>query len=84
MGIIDKAIHRLYARTGITLIVLAALLLASTSLVQLFFARKGMREEAAMRAKSELEVTELEIEKVTSKVEVAAKNVIWTISNYLS
>ena len=84
MGIIDQAIRRLYARTGITLIVLAALLLASTSLVQLFFARKGMREEAAMRAKSELEVTELEIEKVTSKVEVAAKNVIWTISNYLS
>ena len=40
------------ARTGLLLILVAALTLAATSLIQSYFTQKGLQEEASRRAES--------------------------------
>lgn len=76
---ISKALRRLHVREGVALILVAAILLESIALVQWYFSRKGLLEEATHRAQSELEVNQLEIEKITGSVETVARNTAWTL-----
>ena len=71
MGAISRAARRFYARQGLLIVIIAALALEATSIIQYYFSRKGIREEAAMRAESELEATGLRITGVMDQVETA-------------
>ena len=56
------------------MIVVAALMLAATSVIQSYYARKGLLSEAEQRAQRELTITQLRIENVTGPVESALVN----------
>ena len=82
--VVPKSFRILFARQGLMLLVVAALLLEFTGLVQYFFAKKGLTEESVSRAESELEIARLQIEKITESVEVASGNTVWAIEDALS
>jgi len=63
------------------LILVAALTLEATSLLQNFFSRRGLMEEARMRAESQLEATRLQLMDATNQAESAVRNSIW-IANW--
>ena len=50
-----------FARGGLMLILIAALTLEATSIIQFYFSQKGIKEEARLRAESEMEATQLKI-----------------------
>ena len=62
---------------GIMLIVIAALTLEVTSLTQFYYSRKGMREEASLRAEGELESTKAKIMDIINQAEASVKNSVW-------
>lgn len=62
---------------GFMLIIIAAVTLEVTALVQYFFSRDGIRNEASQRAESELQAAELEIINVISEAEAAVRNSEW-------
>lgn len=65
------------AGAGLLLVIVAALTLEATSLLQNYFSRKGMMEEARLRAESLLETTRLQIVDATHQAEAAVRNSIW-------
>ena len=65
------------AWAGLLLVVVAALTLEATSLIQYYFSQRGIREEASMRAESELENTKLQIRDVIDQAEAAVRNSVW-------
>ena len=64
-------------RSSVIVIVLVALLIEATSVIQYWFASRGIREEVEHRAKTELKVKSMEIRNVMSTVEVATNNMVW-------
>ncbi|MBR4771151.1 MAG: SpoIIE family protein phosphatase [Bacteroidales bacterium] len=62
---------------GLLLIIVAALTLEATSLLQNYFSRKGLMEEAQLRAESLLETTRLQIADASHQAESAVRNSIW-------
>ena len=80
---IKDAFQRMYALQGLMLIVVAAVMLETTSLIQYYYTKKGLREEAIQRAESELAVKRLEIEKMTGSVEVSTDNTAWILEERL-
>ncbi|MBO7479547.1 MAG: SpoIIE family protein phosphatase [Bacteroidales bacterium] len=63
--------------TGVLLIAVAALTLEATSLLQNYFTREGLKEEAQARASGQLEATRLQIVDATHQAEAAVRNTIW-------
>ena len=59
------------------LIAVAALTLEATSLLQNYFTREGLKEEAQARASGQLEATRLQIVDATHQAEAAVRNTIW-------
>ena len=59
------------------MILVAATLLAATSLIQSYFAHQGLLLESERRAQRELTITQLRIEKVTESVETVVRNNSW-------
>ena len=57
----EKPLMKRSTRTAVMVVVVAALTLEATSLIQTFYAQRGLREEAAKRAESQLELTRNEI-----------------------
>ena len=66
------------------MILVAALLLAATSLIQYFYAHRGLTMEADQRVQRELTVSQLRIENVTRPVEIAVNNTAWMVEMNLS
>ena len=62
---------------AVMLVVAAALVLEVTGLVQYYYSRKGIREEADMRAESQLEATRNKIMDVIDVTETAVRNSVW-------
>ncbi len=62
---------------ALMLVVVAAVALEATALVQLFYSQKGLREEAKMRAESQLESTQFEIMDIIDQTEAAVRNSVW-------
>ena len=62
---------------ALLLVVTAALALEITGLVQFYYSRKGIREEADMRAESQLEATRNKIMDVIDVTESAVRNSVW-------
>ena len=72
-----KNVRKQSAGAGIMLIIVAALTLEATSLIQYYFSRRGIREEAVMRAESQLETTRIQIMDVVDQAEAAVRNSVW-------
>ena len=66
-------------KVGIAILVVAAVLLEATSLIQYWFARESIREEVVHRAQSELKVKSLTIQNALVAVEAAVKNMTWVV-----
>lgn len=76
--------QQLSRRSTIAVIACAALLIVGLWGFQYWSASKGIRLEVEQRAKAELKVKQLEIQKVLSSVEVAMQNMDWAIERGLS
>ena len=74
---LERTLIRKSARTGLLLVVVAALTLEATALIQFYFSQKGIREEASMRAEGELETTQYKIMNVIDQAEAAVRNSVW-------
>ena len=62
---------------AILVVIIAALTLEATALVQFFYAQRGLREEASRQAESQLEATNNKILSVVNQVETAVRNSVW-------
>ena len=65
------------ARAGLLLFLVALFTLEATSITQYLFSKKGMQEEATLRAKSQLETIEMQIMDVVDQAEAAVRNSVW-------
>ncbi|MBR5064270.1 MAG: SpoIIE family protein phosphatase [Bacteroidales bacterium] len=65
------------ARAGLLLFLVALLTLEGTSITQYLFSKKGMQEEATLRARSQLETIEMQIMDVVNQAEAAVRNSVW-------
>ena len=66
------------------MIMVAAVLLAATSIIQYYYAHRGLLMEAEQRAQRELTIEQLRIRNVTGPVESAVENTAWMAGMYLS
>ena len=66
-------------RSGLALLILAAVLIQVSGAVQYYFARNGIRNEVEHRAKTEMTMKHLEIQQMVSGVESAVENVRWLL-----
>ena len=71
------------ARSTLIILVIAAVLIETTAMVQYWFASKGIESGAQYRAETELKIASLHISKAMSEVEVAAQNMVWAIEGNL-
>ena len=62
---------------GLMLVIVAAVTLEATGLIQYYFTQKGIRKEATQRAESRLEVAKLKILDIVDQTEVAVHNSVW-------
>ena len=76
---INKTWRRLQTRGGVLVLLTAAILMEVGSAVQYYFARNGIRNEVRQRAASELQVKNLEIQQMVTRVETAVGNLHWAL-----
>ena len=76
---INKTWRKLQTRGGVLVLLTAAILMEVGSAVQYYFARNGIRNEVRQRAAFELQVKNLEIKQMLSRVETAAGNLHWVL-----
>ena len=81
---LEKSIKKRSAWTGVLLVLVAALTLEATGLIQYFFAIKGLREEAEKRTNSEMQLVSEGIENITYSVEKSVQSMSWNIGRDLS
>lgn len=74
---IDKSLLKQAARTGLLLVVIAALTLEVTGIVQYAFTQSGMKREASLRAESQMEATNVRIQDVINQAEASVRNSMW-------
>ena len=75
-----EKIRKLFSKSmwaGLLLVVVAALTLEATSLIQYRFSVKGLQEEASKRAETQLEATRNRIMDVIDQAESAVRNSVW-------
>lgn len=75
--VFDKSLVKQSALAGLLVVIIAALTLEATSVLQYYFSRKGIREEATLRAESQLENTKLRILNVIDQAETAVRGSEW-------
>lgn len=83
MARLKNTFQRMYATRGLMLLLVAALLLESIALIQYFYSKKALRDEANRRAENELTINRLEIEKLTGSVEASLQNTAWVLEDVL-
>ena len=72
-----KSVVRKSRGTGLLLVVVAAVTLEATMLVQYFSSQRLLRQEASLRAESELRATRNQILDVVDQAEAAVHNSVW-------
>ncbi len=77
VGSREKQFRKHSARTGVLLVLVAAVTLEATSIIQLYFAQRGMKQEASLRAETQLESTRNRIMDVVDQTETAVRNSEW-------
>lgn len=70
-------IEKKSARAGLILIFIATLTLEATSITQFLFSQDGIKNEASMRAESQMETTKAHIMDIINQAEAAVRNSIW-------
>ena len=73
----EKSLMRHSTRTAILVVAVAALTLEATSLIQTFYSKRGLQDEASKRAENQLEVTRNEIMDIIDQTETAVRNNVW-------
>ncbi len=68
------------ARQGLLVVIVAVITLEATAVLQYFYSRHILSEEATRRAEGQLAATELHIANVVDQVETAVRNSIWSVS----
>lgn len=81
---INKTWRKLQTRSGVLVLLTAAILMEVGSAVQYYFARNGIRNEVRQRAAFELQVKNLEIKQMLSRVETAAGNLHWVLEESIA
>ncbi len=81
---INKTWRKLRTRSGVLVLLTAAILMEVGSAVQYYFARNGIRDEVRQRAASEMQVKNLEIQQVVSRVETAVGNLHWALEQSIA
>ncbi|MBR1632688.1 MAG: SpoIIE family protein phosphatase [Bacteroidales bacterium] len=79
MSILSKLEKRRIALQGFMVVIAATVALEATSIVQYYYSRKGIQQEATRRAEGQLEATSLQITNVMDQVETAVRNNLWGI-----
>ena len=64
---------------ALKLVIVAAVTLEVTGLIQFYYSQKGIREEADLRAESQLETTRSKIMDVINQTESAVRNTAWVV-----
>ena len=83
MRLFNKKSDLLLLLRGLSVILTAAIALEATSLIQYYFSKKGIEEEATLRAQAELDNTSLKITGVMDQVETAIRNNLWSVRQEL-
>ena len=73
-----------YAFQALATVIVALATLEATSLVQYYFSRKSIYEEATRRAVGQLQTTNLEITDVLDQVETTVRNNVWPVRKTLA
>jgi sigma-B regulation protein RsbU (phosphoserine phosphatase) len=74
---INYSIFKRSTWAGLLLVLVAALTLEATSLIQFYFSQKELAKEATNRAETQLEVSKNKIMGVISQAEAAVRNSVW-------
>ena len=73
----DKTFLKQSAAAGLLLVIVAVITLEATALIQYYFSQKGIKEEATMRAESQLDATRNQIMDIVNQTEAAVRNNEW-------
>jgi len=73
-----------YVLQGLALVIVAMVTLEGTSLIQYFFSRDMMQEEATLRAQGRINTTNIQITNVMDQVETALDNNIWSVHTIMA
>ncbi len=73
----EYSIMRKSAWAGLLLVIVAAITLEATSLIQYYFSQRGIRQEATQKAESQLETTKLRVLSIVDQAESAVRNNLW-------
>ena len=73
----EKKVKSMSAGAGLLLVVVAAITLELTGLIQYYYSQRGIKEEASLRAQSELRSAENEIMGIVDLAEGAVRNNLW-------
>ena len=72
----ERLEHR-SAMAGLMVVIVAAVTLEATSLIQTYFSGQSLKKEASLRAQTQLESTKASIMDVVNQTESAVRNSIW-------
>ena len=72
-----KSVKGISIRGGLLVIFVAAATLAATTFLQIYYANKGIRQEASQHAASELSEARAQIMDIVNQAEAAVRNNIW-------
>lgn len=75
-----KKIKKWRPKTTFLIVVVAVVSLEATALVQYYFSNKGIKEEASLRAKGQLDATTAQIMDIVNQVESSVRNTEWIAS----
>lgn len=75
--IADKQLVKTGAVTGLLMVIIAAVTLEATALIQYLYSQKQLKQEASLRAESQLEATKNRILDITNQAESAVRNNTW-------
>lgn len=73
-----------YVLQGLALVIVAMVTLEGTSLIQYYFSRDMMQEEATLRAQGRINTTNIQITNVMDQVETALDNNIWSVHTIMA
>ena len=73
----DKKLLGMSTRAGLLLVIVAAITLEATSIIQYLYSQREIKKEASLRAESELRSAENKIMDVVNQAEAAVRNSLW-------
>jgi len=75
--ITEKKMMGKSTRAGLLVVIVAIITLEATSLIQYYYSQHGIKQEASLRAQSELRSAENEIMGIVDQAEGAVRNSLW-------